>query len=234
MNKLIEVKVLTIYYGNNNRALQNVNVDIEEGEFLGIVGQNGSGKSTFLKSILDLIPITKGEVLINGAKKYQKSTKIGYVCQHSSMNTEFPITVLEAVMLGMMGKGLHIFKYLKNASKEKALEKLKLLSIDHLADRQLFELSGGEFQRLLIARALAIDPEILILDEPTASIDAVSREMIYKFLETLKGKMTVILVSHDLEEVLKLSTKILALNNKVAYYGSSNITVEDIHKYCVK
>ena len=118
MNKLIEVKDLTIYYGNNNRALQNVNVDIEEGEFLGIVGQNGSGKSTFLKSILDLIPITKGEVLINGTKKYQKSTKIGYVCQHSSMNTEFPITVLEAVMLGMMGKGLHIFKYLKNASKE--------------------------------------------------------------------------------------------------------------------
>ena len=223
MSKIIEVKDLTIYYGNNNRALENVNIDIEEGEFLGIVGQNGSGKSTFLKSVLDLIPITKGEVYINGIKKYQKNTKIGYVCQHSTMNTEFPITVLEAVMLGMMGKGFHIFKYLKKSNKEIAMDKLKLLSI-----------SGGEFQRLLIARALAIEPEILILDEPTASIDAVSREMIYQFLSTLKGKMTVILVSHDLEEVLKLSTKILALNNKVAYYGTSDITVEDIHKYCVR
>ena len=163
MSKIIEVKDLTIYYGNNNRALENVNIDIEEGEFWGIVGQNGSGKSTFLKSVLDLIPITKGEVYINGIKKYQKNTKIGYVCQHSTMNTEFPITVLEAVMLGMMGKGFHIFKYLKKSNKEKAMEKLKLLSIDHLADRQLFELSGGEFQRLLIARALAIEPELVKL-----------------------------------------------------------------------
>jgi len=234
MNKLIEVKNLTIYYGNNNRALENVNIEIEEGDFLGIVGQNGSGKSTFLKSILGLIPITTGEVLVKGSKKYQNVAKIGYVCQHSSMNTEFPITVLEAVMLGMMGKGFHPFKFLKDSNKDIALEKLKLLSIDHLANRQLFELSGGEFQRLLIARALSIEPEILILDEPTASIDAVSREMIYNFLHTLQGKLTVILVSHDLEEVVRLSTKILALNNKVAYYGPANITVEDINRYCVK
>lgn len=235
MSKIIEVKDLTIYYGSNNRALENINVEIEEGDFLGIVGQNGSGKSTFLKSILGLIPITSGEVFIKGVKKYQDVTKIGYVCQHSQMNTEFPITVLEAVELSMMGRGLHPFKYLKkNDNKDKAMEVLKLLSIDHLSNRQLFELSGGEFQRLLIARALAIEPEILILDEPTASIDAVSREMIYNFLGTLKNKMTVILVSHDLEEVIRLSSKILALNNKVAYYGSSDLTVNDINQYWIK
>lgn len=226
MNKKIIVNDLSVCYGNNNRALSNINIEILEHEFIGVVGANGSGKSTLIKAILGLVPLQKGTVIIN-----EPSDKIGYVPQFSQMNTSFPITLLEAVCLGMIGKGLHPFKYLTADNQKKAMEKLKLLKIDSLADRQLTDLSGGEFQRMLIARALALEPNILILDEPTASIDSKSREMIYNLLHELSKTITIILISHDLEEVLKLSTKILCLNNKVTYFGPSNITINDINNY---
>lgn len=235
MNSMIEIDNLTIYYGNNNRALENISLKINEHDFLGIVGQNGSGKSTLLKSILDLVPITSGTVLFNGSKK-NTFYKIGYVPQYSSMNMTFPITSLDAVCLGLLGKGLHPFKFIKPEQREVSIEKMKLLQVDHLANRQLSELSGGEFQRILIARALAIEPDILILDEPTASIDSNSRKLIFELLKKLKEekKMTILLVSHDLQDVLDLSTHIICLNNKVKYYGLSNLTVEDINNYCNK
>lgn len=233
MNEIIKVDNLTIYYGNNNRALENISIDVMQNDFVGIVGQNGSGKSTLLKAILGLIPIKYGKVLIEGTKN-NKNIKIGYVPQYSQMNTSFPITALDAVALGTFGKGIHPFSYLKKEQKDIALSKLKLLHVDNLAERQLTELSGGEFQRMLIARALTVEPDILVLDEPTASIDAKSREMIYQLLKELSGQMTILLVTHDLEEVLNLASKILCLNNKVTYYGSSNITIDDVNKYCNK
>lgn len=233
MNEIIKVDDLTIYYGNNNRALERISVNIMRNDFVGIVGQNGSGKSTLLKAILGLIPVKYGNVLIDGSKN-NKNVKIGYVPQYSQMNTSFPITALDAVALGTFGKGIHPFSYLKKEQKEIAMSKLKLLHVDALAERQLTELSGGEFQRMLIARALTVEPEILVLDEPTASIDAKSREMIYQLLKDLSGKMTILLVTHDLEEVLDMASKIICLNNKVTYYGTSNITIDDINKFCNK
>ena len=114
MNSLIKVDNLTIYYGNNNQALENVNIEINENDFIGIVGQNGSGKSTFLKAVLGLIPLTKGEITFLGEKRNigMKKLRIGYVPQYSQMNASFPINVMEAVAISTFGKGLHPFKYL--------------------------------------------------------------------------------------------------------------------------
>lgn len=238
MDSIIKVKDLTIYYGNNNRALHNVNIEIEKNDFVGIIGQNGSGKSTLLKAILGIIPITGGTVYFNNipGRKGIKKLNIGYVPQHSQMNSGFPINVLDAVALGMLGKGLHPFNFVSDNQRKKALEMLEMVKIDHLKDRQISELSGGEFQRLLFARALAIDPDILVLDEPTASIDANSRELIYSLLNKFKeeNKMTILLVTHDLEEIVTLADKLLCLNNRVVYYGDANITIDDINNYFKK
>src|SRR6056297_1623412 len=160
MKPLIRVNKLN-YKAGNNHILKDITFDIYKKDFVGIVGPNGAGKSTLIKCILDELEYT-GKVEING--------KIGYVPQHDDFEKDFPITGSEVVLMGLY-KNKSVFKAFDKEDEEKTKNLLKLLEIEYVFDRQVGKLSGGEYQRLMLARALIFDPDILVLDEPEAGVD---------------------------------------------------------------
>ena len=211
MKELINIKNLSVSY-DNLKVIDNISLKIFEGEFVGIIGPNGGGKSTLLKSMLGLINIDSGIININ-------EKNIGYVPQFATVDKRFPISVLEVVLSGMIDKNIKPFFKFNKEMIEKAYSKLEQVGIKDLANRQISELSGGQFQRMLIARALAVDPKILFLDEPTASVDTVSMNNIYELLEKINKDTTIVLVTHDLMSISKKVSKVVCLNKKVTYYG---------------
>lgn len=213
MDSIIHVENLFVNYGST-QALEDVSLDIPKGEFLGLIGPNGGGKSTLLKAILGFVPISSGKILIN-------AKSIGYVPQHSSIDKKFPINVFEVVLSGRLKKGISPFFQYTKKDKEIAYEQLESIGIGKLANRQISELSGGEFQKMLIARALASKPEILLLDEPTASVDAYSKIQIYDLLEELNKEMTIVLVSHDNLTISSKVHRMACLNKKLTYHCKS-------------
>jgi len=219
----IHVDNLSVYYGQTS-ALTGVCLDVFEGEYLGIIGPNGGGKSTLLKAILGLIPITSGTIQIHGNKIEAKKTLIGYVPQFTALDKKFPITLLEVVLMGCLKKGLSPFYRYTIRDKDMAYELLERVGIESLAKRQISELSGGEFQKMLIARALAVNPKLLLLDEPTASVDAVSREQIYGLLSSLNKSMTIVLVTHDLLAISSQVHRLACLNGRLVYHGEPELT----------
>jgi zinc transport system ATP-binding protein len=225
----VHIEDLSIFYGESP-AISKVCLDVEEGEFLGIIGPNGGGKSTLLKAILGLIPITSGKILINGLVSGQNRTCVGYVPQFATMDRRFPISAIEVVLTGCIKRKLSPFLKFTKSDKETAYEQLEKVGIEYKANRQIAELSGGEFQRLLIARALAVKPELLLLDEPTASVDASSREQIYNLLENLNKDMTIILVTHDLLAVSSKVRRLACLNGKLVYHGEPELNNEIVNK----
>lgn len=226
----VKVNNLSVVYESGVNAIENVSFEVKEGDFLGIIGPNGGGKTTLLKAILNLIPVTKGSVEIYGKPASENKSAIGYVPQFSNMNASFPISVKEVVLSGFLSAGKPIFKYTK-AQNEKADEMLKTLGIYDKKDLLVSELSGGQRQRLLIARALVSEPKILILDEPTASVDPVSSENIFEILSKLKG-VTVIVVTHDMFAVSTKIRSLACLNKTLVYHGEPELkkeTVENLY-----
>lgn len=219
----LEVKDLSVYY-SKHCALENVTFSLQDKEYLGIIGTNGGGKTTLLKAILGLIPTNHGQITIYGKELDFNRVSLGYVPQSSFVESLFPISALEMVLMGLLPAGLKIFH---RYSSEDLLHARRLLSqtgIIHLQHRMISELSGGEFQKLLIARALATNPRILLLDEPTANVDASSRDQIFSLLKDLNSSMTIILVSHDLSAISAHVRSLACLDRKLVYHGSSELT----------
>ncbi len=212
---VIKVSGLSVFYGKNE-ALSNIDLEIKKGDYLGIIGPNGSGKSTLIKAMLGLIKHT-------GKVAYEGSPRIGYVPQFAAIDRGFPITVSEVVLSGTLEGFRPFYKYGKNqrAAAKKAME---TLAISHLEKRQAEELSGGEFQRMLLARALASEPDILFLDEPTASVDSPSAKIIYGILSEISKKITVILVTHDLFAISSEVRSVACLNHELVYHGLPELT----------
>jgi len=227
--KAVHIENLTVYYGQTP-ALTNVCMDVDDGEFIGIMGPNGGGKSTLLKAILGLIPITKGSIQIYGQEYGKNEALIGYVPQFASMDKKFPISCFEVVLSGCMNRGLHPFFQFSKKDKAIAFEKIERVGIEKLASRQIGELSGGEFQKMLIARALAVNPKLLLLDEPTASVDARSKEQIYNLLENLNNEMTIMLVTHDLNAISSKVRNLACLNGSLVYHGEPEINENIVKK----
>lgn len=224
--KVIEIKDLSVYY-KNNTAIEKVNLDVYRGEFLGIIGPNGGGKTTLIKAMLGLVEKSSGSVKVLGKNTGKAHSAIGYVPQFSIVDRSFPISVTEAVLSARLKSGLHPFRYFKEKDRKFALQYLSRVNMTELKDRQVSELSGGEFQRLLIARALATDPEILVLDEPTASVDPASRNTIYSLLDELNNEgMTIIMVTHDLLAISSSVGRMACLNRRLAYHGEPKLTEE--------
>lgn len=211
MKELIDIKNLSVSY-DNLKVIDNISLKIFEGEFVGIIGPNGGGKSTLLKAMLGLIKIDSGIIKID-------EKIVGYVPQFATVDKKFPISVLEVVLSGMIDKKIKPFFKFNKEMIERAYDKLDELGIKDLANRQISELSGGQFQRMLIARALAVDPNILFLDEPTASVDTISMNKIYELLEKINKNTTIVLITHDLMSVSKKVSKVICLNKRVVYYG---------------
>lgn len=224
----IHVEHLTVYY-NRTPALNDVCLDVADGEFLGIIGPNGGGKSTLLKAILGLIPVDSGTVKIYGQDVKSHHAAIGYVPQFAALDRRFPITVLEVVLTGTLKAGLSPFHRYTAEQKDRAREILKQVGIEVLSKRQIAELSGGEFQRMLIARALAVEPKLLLLDEPTASVDAGSRQQIYELLAALNRHMTIVLVTHDLLAVSSQIRRLACLNGRLVYHGEPELNQDVVN-----
>lgn len=207
-NTIISAKNLTVAY-NGIDAIKNISFNINKGELVCIIGQNGGGKTTLIKTILGLLKASSGSVDI-------KSDKISYVPQNSSIDKTFPISVKEVVLSAFLKKGFHPFKLFTKAEKEKAILYLKQVGIENLENKLTSELSGGEFQRLLIARAIASEQDILILDEPTSNVDNISKEKIYNVLKELNNQgKTILIVTHDLDNATTLADKLICINHSL-------------------
>ncbi len=223
MKDAIRIKNLTVYYGDTP-ALQDVSLHVPAGEYLGIIGPNGGGKSTLLKAILGLVPADRGEIRVFEAPPGRGQARIGYVPQFSMMDKNFPITLEEVVLQGRLKNRLVPFFAYSRQDKQETAELLERVGIAHLAHRQIADLSGGEFQKMLIARALAVRPQLLLLDEPTANVDTVSSSQIYRLLGRLSAKMTILLVTHDLFAVSSEVKSLACLNRHLVYHGEPELS----------
>jgi zinc transport system ATP-binding protein len=229
MNKaIISLENVSFRY-EEHLVLQDVSLTIHEQEFLGIVGPNGSGKSTLLKIMLGLLTPQKGTISIFGMSPEEARLRIGYVPQFATFDRNFPISVRETVLQGRLGKTRVIGPYRRQDyhMAQKALEEVEL---GDLAHRPLTALSGGQLQRVLIARALACQPEVLILDEPTAHIDPKIEEGVFELLKRLNQRLTVLVVSHDIGFITQYITRVACLNRTLVCHATSEITGEMIEE----
>ncbi len=226
---IVHIENLSVYYGQTP-AISDVCLDVEQGEYLGIIGPNGGGKSTLLKAILGLIPLTEGKIELFGNCSGECKKSIGYVPQSAQMDRTFPISVKDAVITGRQTPGLKPFSRYSRNDMNIAAELLEEVGILELGNRRISELSGGEFQKMLIARALAVQPELIILDEPTASVDAMSRLQIFNLLAELSKKMTIIMVTHDLMAVSSQVRKLACLNTRLVYHGEPELGADTVNE----
>ena len=215
MLKVVEINNLTVQYPDV-KALDDVSLVVNQGDFLGIIGPNGAGKSTLFASMLGLHTKYKGTIKffdedIKKSKNYLK--ELGYVPQKPIFEKNFPVTVTDVVRMGLR----------KESDENKIDEVLQQLWIHELRERRIGELSGGQQQRVFIAKALVNNPKILILDEPVTGIDQQSIDLFYSILRELnsKQKITIIWSSHDLDAVNKLANHVACLNRTLFFHGES-------------
>ena len=220
MDAVIEINDLTFAY-EKDIILENINLVVGPLDFLAIIGPNGGGKSTLLRLMLGLLNPMQGSIRILGGSPHEHLSEIGYVPQNTNVNTDFPIKVLEVVLMGHIGGKRPLFGY----SKEEiacAMGALAQVGMEAYAHQRIGDLSGGQRQRVMIARALCAHPKILMLDEPTASIDVKGQKEIYELLKRLNETMAVIVVSHDISVILEYANKAAHVNKRLAFHDISN------------
>lgn len=203
-------------------VLQKVNISIPSGDFVCVVGPNGSGKTTLLKLALGLLEPTAGSIEVFGQSPERSRQRIGYVPQHPRLDPLFPISAVEVAMMGRLGRTPVLGNWRGNDQK-RAREALAEVGLSERADAHYATLSGGQKQRVLIARALASDPDLLLLDEPTAGLDAHVEEGFYRLLEQLNQRLTIVLVSHDLGFVSGFVKSVVCVGKEVLVHPTSEI-----------
>ncbi|MGE3063669.1 MAG: metal ABC transporter ATP-binding protein [bacterium] len=215
MNRALSVSNLNVTL-NGKRILEDVNFEVMDNEIISILGPNGSGKTTLLRAILGLEAIESGSIQFFGGNISQSRRKIGYVPQFIDRVLDFPITVSEAVLSGRYSAPFR--RYSKEDYKI-TNEHLKRFSLYDMREKRLQQLSGGEVQRVMMARAIVGEPKLLLLDEPTSSVDSKSQTGFYGLLKELRKSMAIILVTHDLGAVSTNIERIICLNKKINYDG---------------
>lgn len=205
-------------------VLEAVDLVLWSGDYLGIIGPNGGGKTTLLRIVLGLLEPDRGTVRVFGRSPREARGEIGYVPQYARFDADFPIRVLEMVTMGRLGWKRS--PRLGRADREAALAALERVEMADLAGRQIGRLSGGQLQRALIARALAVEPRLLLLDEPTASVDTRIGRTVYELLDELAREVTVVLVSHDIGVISRHVKTIGCLNRRLHYHHARELTAE--------
>jgi len=218
---IIEIAGLSFSYAAR-RILDGVNLTVYRNDSICLVGPNGGGKTTLIKLILGLLAPDSGTIKVLGKKPCQASRQIGYVPQYASYDPKFPISVADVVLMGRLRPNL-FFRYGKK-DRERALAALAEVNLADYAARPFSALSGGQRQRVLIARALAGDGEILVLDEPTASIDQEATAHLYELLRSLSAGLTILMVTHDVAVVSSLFTRVACVNRRVAIHPTSEFS----------
>ena len=221
----VSVKNLTYTYkvsstSFSSNVLDNISFSVNKGDLLGVIGPNGAGKTTLFSCMLGLFKDYQGEVRIFGHDIRKNNNlilqSIGYIPQQKSIEQGFPATVQEIVSLGLIGK--------KNSSKEKVDSALEMVDLPGQNHRRIGELSGGQQQRVLIAKALVSEPKLLILDEPTTSVDVETQNKFYTLVKNLnlKNMLSIIWASHDLDAVNKIANKVMCLNRSMFFHGNTS------------
>ncbi|WP_415383138.1 metal ABC transporter ATP-binding protein [Halosimplex sp. TS25] len=222
------IEVADVDFGYTaTRVVEDVSLTIDPGEYVAVVGPNGSGKSTLMKLMLGLLEPDAGAVRLFGepAHRFDDGDRVGYVAQHASASKEMPITVREVVK---MGRFPHVGFGLLSADDWEIVDRaLETVGMSEFAGRRVTQLSGGQRQRAFIARALASEAELLVLDEPTVGVDAESVEAFYALLESLNDDgITVLLIEHDLSAVTEHAERVVCLDGEVYFDGPTDEFVD--------
>ena len=224
MNEAVSFNKVNFGY-DSSLVLENVSFIINRGDFISILGPNGGGKTTLAKLMLGLYTPNSGKILIDGRSPVQMRGSIGYVPQYSLFDPNFPVSVRDVVLMGRIKNFSPGYSKKDRTQADKAMESV---GIGDLSANPYSALSGGQRQRVLIARALVTNPEILLLDEPTANVDAAIEYKMSTMLGDLKKTMTVLLITHDLGFVPELVNKVVCVNREVHIHPTSGITKEHI------
>ncbi len=224
----IELKDVSFSYGGPT-VLDRVSLEVRAGEFLGVVGPNAGGKSTLIKLILGLLVPDSGLIRLLGARPEQGRRRAGYVPQYPPFARDFPITVEQTVLMGRLGQGRMLGGW-RRADREAARHAMDSTQIADLARRRLHTLSGGQLQRVLVARALACEPQVLLLDEPTANIDMRLETDIFDLLRGLNRDMTILVVSHDIAFVSRYVERVACVNRTLMCHSAAAIDGEVIQR----
>ena len=212
----IEVRDLWLSFGGWN-VLEAIDLTVKQGEFFGLIGPNGAGKTVLLRVLLGLIKPDRGRVRILGKSPRAAQGSVAYVPQHASFDRLFPIHVLDVALMGRLGRSRLLRRYTADdrQAARQALEKVGITDLEH---RQIGELSGGQLQRVLIARALAVNSRVLLLDEPTANLDSTVAGHLYELLGKLAGELTIVLVDHDIGVMSRHVQSVGCLNQRLFHH----------------
>ncbi|OPY09772.1 MAG: High-affinity zinc uptake system ATP-binding protein ZnuC [Syntrophaceae bacterium PtaB.Bin038] len=228
MNSRDVVKVSHVSFSYDGiSVLEDVHFTIPERSFISIVGPNAGGKTTLLKLMLGLLRPSQGTIEVLGMPPVKARALIGYMPQQVQLDLQFPVSVLDVVLMGRLGQGRRIGPY-SRTDRAIALDALLKLEMQDLAGRPFMALSGGQRQRVLIARALASEPQMLFLDEPTANVDMVVETELFELLHEMSKTITVVVVSHDLGFVSHYVQSVVCVNRRVMVHPTASVTGEVI------
>jgi manganese/zinc/iron transport system ATP- binding protein len=218
MSAILNIHDLSVSYGEKV-ALKELSLDLPESQIIGVIGPNGSGKTSFLKSILGLIKLESGTVLYRGQEVSKMLDYISYVPQRESIDWNFPASVMDVVLMGRYSKK-SLFKRSTTEDRRKAIEAIEKVGLLDVKDRQIGQLSGGQQQRTLVARALSRDADLLLLDEPFAGVDASTENTLLELFKTMSSEgKSLLIVHHDLYAVKSYFDYILLLKNELIAQG---------------
>lgn len=228
---VIDLEDVWYRFDDGPPVLEAVNLKVPDKEFIGVVGPNAGGKSTLLKVILGLYHPYRGRVAVLGDAPSRARSRIGYVPQYPSFSREFPTDVLHAVLMGRLGLSTGFGGY-SEADRDHARAAMAETEIESLAGRHINTLSGGQLQRVLVARALVCEPRILLLDEPTSNIDQRVETDIFDYLREFNQRMTIVVVSHDIGFISRYVDRVACLNKTLICHDTADIdgrTIQELY-----
>lgn len=226
--RVVEVRDVAFGYNGGPKVLEGANLLVNRGDYVAVLGPNGGGKSTLLKILLGVLTPQAGTVRVLGGDPRDKGSRLGYMPQYAKARKGMPMKVIDVALMGLLGETGRGFRFSRK-ERDRAMAALDRVGVAHLADRSITDLSGGQRQRAFIARALVSEPEILFLDEPTASVDAQGRCSLLELLVELNRDMTIIYVSHDLSVVASGAHSVACVNHSVHFHSRPEVTREMLH-----
>ncbi len=224
------VKLENITYGyESEKAIEGINLEIVKGDFIGMIGPNGGGKSTLIKLIMGLIEPWTGRILY-GKNELGEKINIGYLPQYHEFDHKYPISIKEVILSGLVNKSSMITRF-TNKDRRRADKVLNLLGLQNIGNKSIGDLSGGQMQRAFLGRAIISNPDLLILDEPVTYVDSKFELELYELLEDVNKNTAILLVSHDLGQITSSVKTIACVNRHLHYHPTNKITDKMLTTY---